>query len=153
MGFPGGASSKEPTCQCRRCKRRGFDPWVGKIPWRRAWQPTPVFLPGEFHGQRNLAGYSPWGHKESDTSETTTCTCTGYYSYLEIFLKIFTKSRVSGRWGLCLSWAPPQLALCFVLEVVSCIRQCVRHYSKNFMQDSSYHSHNNSTKYVLSCLL
>ena len=45
--FPGGASGKEPTCQCRRRKRHGFNPWVGKIPWRRAWQPTPVFLPGE----------------------------------------------------------------------------------------------------------
>ena len=44
-------------------------PWVRKIPWRRKWQPTPVFLPGEFHGQRSLAGYSPWGHKESDTTE------------------------------------------------------------------------------------
>jgi len=42
---------------------------VGKIPWRRAWQPAPVFLPGESHGQRSLAGYSPWGHKESDTTE------------------------------------------------------------------------------------
>ena len=43
-----------------------------KIPWRRAWQPTPVFLPGEFHGQRSLAGYSPWGHKESDMTERLT---------------------------------------------------------------------------------
>ena len=47
--------------------RPGFDPWVGKIPWRRAWQPTLVFLLGESHGQRSLAGYSPWGLKESDT--------------------------------------------------------------------------------------
>jgi len=47
MGFPGGASGKEPTCQCGRHKRLRFDPWVGKIPWRRKWQPTPVFLPGE----------------------------------------------------------------------------------------------------------
>ena len=51
-GFPGGSSGKEPTCQCRRCKRCRFNPWVRKIPWRRAWQPTPVFLPGESHGQR-----------------------------------------------------------------------------------------------------
>ena len=50
MGFPGGASGKKPACRCRRHKRPGFDPWVGKTPWRRAWQPTPVFLPGE----------SPW---------------------------------------------------------------------------------------------
>ena len=47
--FPVGASGKEPTCQCRRHKRHEFDPWVRKIPWRRAWQPTPVFLPGELH--------------------------------------------------------------------------------------------------------
>ena len=45
--FPGGTSGKEPTCQCRKCKRRSFDPWVKKIPWRRKWQPTPVLLPGE----------------------------------------------------------------------------------------------------------
>ena len=52
--------------------RPGFDPWVGKIPWRRKWQPTPVFLPGEFHGQRSMVGYSPWGHNESDTTEWLT---------------------------------------------------------------------------------
>ena len=51
--------------------RDGFNPWVGKIPWSGAWQPTPVFLPGESHGQRSLAGYSPWGHKELDTTEAT----------------------------------------------------------------------------------
>ena len=52
-------------------KRRRFDPWVGKVPWRRKWQPTPVFLPGESHGQRSLAVYSLWGHRESDTTEVT----------------------------------------------------------------------------------
>ena len=57
--FPGGASGKEPACQCRRCKRHGFSPWVREIPWRRAWPPTPIFLPGKSHGQRRLAGYSP----------------------------------------------------------------------------------------------
>ena len=49
------------------CRRPRFDPLVGKIPWRRAWQPVPAFLPGECHGQRSLRGYSPWGHKELDT--------------------------------------------------------------------------------------
>ena len=68
-GFPGGASGKELTCQCRRHKGCGLNPSVKKIPWRRAWQPTLVFLPGESHGQRSLAGYSPLGHKESDTNE------------------------------------------------------------------------------------
>ena len=48
-----------------------FDRWVGKIPWERKWQPTPVFLPGESRGQRSLAGYSPWGRKESETTELT----------------------------------------------------------------------------------
>ena len=54
---------------CLWCRRPGFDPWVGKIPWRRKWQPTPVLLPGKSHGQRSLVGYSPWGHEESDTTE------------------------------------------------------------------------------------
>ena len=58
LGFPGGISGKEPVCQCRRHKRRRSNPWIGKIPQRRAWQPTPVFLPGESHGQRSLAGHS-----------------------------------------------------------------------------------------------
>ena len=49
----------------------GFNTWVGKIPWKREWQPTPVFLPGEFHGHRSLVGYSPWGCKELDTTEAT----------------------------------------------------------------------------------
>ena len=53
-GFPGGTSGKGSSCQCRRHKRRRFDPWVGKIPYSRKWQPTPVFLPGESHGQRSL---------------------------------------------------------------------------------------------------
>ena len=59
QGSPSGPSGKEPDCQCRRHKRHGFDPWVGKIPWKRIWQPTPVFLPGESHGQRSLVGCSP----------------------------------------------------------------------------------------------
>ena len=60
---------------CLQCRRPGFDPWVRKIPWQRAWQPTPVFLPGESHGQRSLAGYSPWGCKESDMPEQWTHSC------------------------------------------------------------------------------
>ena len=63
-------SGKESVCQCRGS---GFDPWVEKIPWRREWQPTPVFLPGEFRGQRSLVGYSPWGHKVGRDWAHTTC--------------------------------------------------------------------------------
>ena len=59
VGFPGGASGKEPAFQCRRHRRLRFDPWVGKIPWRRAWQPTLLFLPGESHGWRSLVDYGP----------------------------------------------------------------------------------------------
>ena len=62
---------KNPPANAGDGKTRGFDPWVGKIPSRKAWQPSPVSLPGESHGQRSLAGYSPWGHKESDTTEVT----------------------------------------------------------------------------------
>ena len=65
-GLPGWCSGKESTCQCRRCR---FDPWVRNIPCRREWLPTAVFLPGESHGQRSLVGDSPWGCKESDTTE------------------------------------------------------------------------------------
>ena len=68
-GFPGGTSSKECACQCGRRKSLGFDHWVGKIPWSRKEQPTPVFLPGESHGQRNLEGNGPRGRKESDRTE------------------------------------------------------------------------------------
>ena len=62
-GFPGGVSGQESACQCRRRESCGFDPWVGKIPRRRQWQPTLVFLPGKFHGQTSLAGCNPWGHR------------------------------------------------------------------------------------------
>ena len=62
-------------CQCRRRKRRGCNAQIGKIPWSRAWQPTPVFFPGESHGQRSLAGYSPRGRKESDAAWHTMALC------------------------------------------------------------------------------
>ena len=82
LGFPGSTSGKEPAWQCRRHKRCGFDPWVWKSPWRREWQPTPVFLPGESHGQQSLAGSQ--GHKESDMTEVT------YHSTLLYFLLCVT---------------------------------------------------------------
>ena len=71
MGFPGGASGKESTCPCRRHKRCGLDPWAGKIPWRRKWQPTPVFLPGKFLRQRSLMGYSPRDCNQIELSART----------------------------------------------------------------------------------
>ena len=90
LGFPSGTSGKEPAANSdhrvaksqtwlsdwTELKRLRFNPWVGKIPWRRAWQPTPAFLPGESHGQRSLAGYSPRGHTKSDLTEAAEHTLT-----------------------------------------------------------------------------
>ena len=67
-------SHKESSCHCRRCRS---DPWVGKFPWSRKWQPTPVFLPGKFHGQRSLVGYSPWGHKQLDMTQWLSTSTSG----------------------------------------------------------------------------
>jgi len=64
-GFPGGSNGRVSL----QCRRPGFNPWVGKIPWRRKWQHTPVFLPRELHARRSLTGYSPWDPKESDMTE------------------------------------------------------------------------------------
>ena len=84
--FPGGSAVKNLPAMQEMC----FDPWIGKIPWRRKWQPTPVFLPGTSHGQRSLVGYSPWGHKESDITEVTQNWL--WYAILRIFIKIIKKN-------------------------------------------------------------
>ena len=76
LGFPAGSDGKESTCSVGDL---GSIPGSGKIPWRRARQPTPVFLPGESHGQRSLKGYSPWGCKEPDTTERVTVTVLPYW--------------------------------------------------------------------------
>ena len=89
FGFPRWLRSQESACQCRRCKRRGLDFSVRKIPWRRKWQPTPVFLPGKSHGQRSLVGYCPWGHKGSDMTEQLNSN-NNKNDLLNFFLKIET---------------------------------------------------------------
>ena len=86
VGLTRALSGKESTCQCRRCKRHGFNPWVEKIPRSRKWQPTSVFLPGEFHGQRSLEGYSPWGGKESDVIDHAG-TCVWAHTHTQIHSK------------------------------------------------------------------
>ena len=106
------------TCQCRRHKGLGFNPWVGKIPWRQQWQPTPVFLPGKFHGQRSWAGYTPRGCKELDITEYThihyshTCMSDLKLTYLHVRLK---KKRLwminkwlhkKIPWGSVEQWCP-----------------------------------------------
>ena len=85
LGLPLWPNGKEPACQYRKFR---FDLWVRKIPGRRKWQPTPVLLPGKSHGQRSLAGYIPWGRKESDTTEnarTHACTHTRMGGRLKLF--------------------------------------------------------------------
>ena len=69
MGFPGGASGKEAACHFRGCRRCRFHPWVGKIPWSKKWQPTPVFWPGKIPWTESLVGYSPQGHRKYDKTE------------------------------------------------------------------------------------
>ena len=68
-GFPGGSVVEQPLANAGDARDAALIPWVGKIPWSRKWQPTPVFLLEKSHGQRSLAGYGPGGHKESDTTE------------------------------------------------------------------------------------
>ena len=103
MGFPGGASGKESTYQCRRHKRCAFNPWVGKFSWSRKFQPTLVFLPGKYHGQSSLQGYNPWTHKESDTNEhmsahTHICTHTERIQQEEVVcLKLVTPKLISKK--------------------------------------------------------
>ena len=96
LGFPAGSSGKESTCRCRRCKRCGFEPWVGRISWRRWWQPTPVTLPGECHGQRSLAGYSPWGAKRQTSPSDSAHTHSAHTFHLcyKSFLSV-------GTYGIC----------------------------------------------------
>ena len=95
-GFPRWLSRWRNCLQCRRHK---FDPQVGKIRQRRKWQPTPVFLPGEFHGQRSLAGYSPWGHKELEMTKqlihTHTHKAGGGFSGSHYIGKLWSQSIVS----------------------------------------------------------
>ena len=71
-------SGKESFCQFKRCR---FNPWVGKIPWRKKWQPTLVFLPRRYHGQRTLAGYSPWGQKRDRHDSVTKQQLFQYYQW------------------------------------------------------------------------
>ena len=69
LGYLGAAVVKNPPANAEDAKRYWFNPWFRKIPWRRIWQPAPIFLPGKFHGQRSLADYSSRGRKVSDTTE------------------------------------------------------------------------------------
>ena len=93
LGPPRWLSGKESVCQCRRYRRRGFDPWVGKMLWRGKWQPTPVFFPGKSQGQRSLVGYSPWGHKELDMTEHAHTSTDGVLSHVSGLILIMGPQR------------------------------------------------------------
>ena len=107
--FPGAASGKEPTCQCRRHKRCGFNPWVRKIPCRRA------SMPGESHGQRSLAGYSPQGRKELNMTELTERSHTKIINIILFDLLLLLLLSCLSRVRLCMTpqtaahQAPPSL--------------------------------------------
>ena len=106
-------SSKETAWQCGRHRRCGFDPRVGKIPWRRKWQPTPVFLSGKSHGQRNLVGNSPRGHKESDTTERLHFHRSEQLRWPGVWrawsLQLITSPVPAGRFSGCTTGAPSQV--------------------------------------------
>ena len=95
------AQREEYTCNAAVTEDMGLIPWVGKFPWIRAWQPTSVFLPGEFQGQRGLAGYSSWGLKELDTTEVTWHVCTqefGINRYTLLHIRQINKSVSMGNY-------------------------------------------------------
>ena len=92
---------------CLQWGRPGFNPWVGKIPWRRKWVPTPVLLPGKSHGWRSMVGHSPWGHKESDTTEQlhfhfSTCGTMEWNQFISEVLSRTNLARGKGQWSLLL---------------------------------------------------
>ena len=103
-GLPLWLSGKESICNSGDAGRLGFDPWVGNIPWRRKWQPTPVFLPGKYHGQRSLAGYSPWGVTKTQTWQKWLNTLLngklleGKWFHFLIFIQVIVADRVFLMW-------------------------------------------------------
>ena len=92
--FKGASLVAQMVKNLLQCRRPQFDPWVGKIPWKRERLPTPVFLPGGFHGERSLVGYSPWGHKELDTTERLTHT----HTYTHSVSKALSTNGWSSLW-------------------------------------------------------
>ena len=93
-GFPGGSDGKETTCNVGDL---WSIPGVGRFPWRRAWQPTPAFLPGKSHAQRSLAGYSPWGHKQTDMTEHTCTPIVSFKRYILSSCPLWIKLKLTSN--------------------------------------------------------
>ena len=121
MGFPGGSNGRV----CVQCRLPAFDHWVRKIPWRRKWQPTPVFSPGKSHGQKSLLGYSLWGPKELDKTEWLTLSL---FSYLVIEQVTFISPSAFLGLGLevwllaMVSWF--NISFIVVVQSLSCVWLC-----------------------------
>ena len=94
--IPGGTSSKESICQCRRHKKLELDSWVRNIPWERERQPTPIYLPGKSHGQRSLVGYSLWACKELDMTKRLTLSLSLYRQVRPVLGRFST--LIKGHW-------------------------------------------------------
>ena len=139
QGLPRWLSSKEPVCQWRSCKRLEFDSWIRKIPWRRAWQPTPVSWPGESHRWRSLAGYSPQGSEQLDATEAATHACEVICQafFLEMFLKILFREDLGWRMG-----QGKEIVECLneELTLTEC-SQCAMHWSKTFLCTNLFNHH------------
>ena len=104
-----GSKEKESACQCRRPKRYRLDPWVGKIPWKRKWQPTAVFLSGKPYGGRSLAGYTPWGHRvRHDWAHMHTHPTLNWFRILDLWV-IAENQKMSGSGS---DMRPVSLLLC-----------------------------------------
>ena len=128
-GLPWWLSGKESTCLWRRYKRHSLDPWVWKIPWRRKWQPTPVLLPGKSHGERSMAGYSPWGYKELDRLKQLST-----YSYLLSQLNI---SNVNNQVKIIYQYRHGKI----ISKIVSPFLHVQTEYAKPFQELYSQHRH------------
>ena len=157
LGFPGYSDGKESACNAVHPR---FDPWVGKIPWRREWQPTPVFLPGESHGQKSLAGYSPWGRKESDMAERLTLP----FSALELTagpFSCFTETSPtpypwcpSGSdsqqiFSNCLASYPPTWIIILITKIYQWQKPCI--VFLHCLSHGIYHTHFTVANLFFSC--
>ena len=118
MGFPGGSVVKN-LFAIKEIRRHGFDPWIRKIPWRRAWQPTPVFMPGESHGQRSLVGYNPQGGTELDAMKwlsrhASMHTHIHTYKYVWVFIHTYIFAYTYICVYICMLCVYIHISQCFI---------------------------------------